>query len=49
MMQLRILTVPVQRADDDDEQEELGTTDNADSDECRSDGETTDYGTTKVI
>ena len=44
-----MLTIPVQRADDDDKQDELGATNNTDSDECRNDRESTDCSTTKVI
>ena len=42
-------TIPVQRADDDNEKEELRTTDDTDSEECCNDGESTDCGTAKVI
>jgi hypothetical protein len=43
------LTVPVYRPDENDEKEELGTTNDTDCDECRSDGKRANYGTTKVI
>jgi hypothetical protein len=44
-----VLTVPIQRADNDNKEEKLGTTNNADGEECRNDRERTDYATTKVI